>query len=318
MQDITKMNTPLTGHGKTAVETEVCSLSIKKWDILLKAVQAGSLSKAADMLGYTQSGITHMMNSLEAEAGFPLLSRRWDGVRLTAEGEELLPDIQNLIAAEEQLRRHLKNISAAQEEHLSIATYSSISVQWLPSVLAELRREMPNVEIDLHVGAYREMLAWLEQDSVDLMLGEKCEDPGLLWIPLCNDPFLAILPEDHPAAKEAAFSPENIGDLPLLYESGCLLAKKIVKTYGSTSKRLSISSEDEAVIISMVRQGEGCGILPELCIRGRTQKLAVQPLKTPLLRALGITRKKSSAVSFAEQRLLSLLRRHIQEQVPLL
>ena len=40
---------------------------------LLAAAELGSISKAADSLGYTQSGVTHIVNSLEEEAGFPLL-----------------------------------------------------------------------------------------------------------------------------------------------------------------------------------------------------------------------------------------------------
>ena len=47
----------------------------KKWEALLAAVDAGSFTHAAETLGYTQSGLTHMMNSLEKEVGFPLLTR---------------------------------------------------------------------------------------------------------------------------------------------------------------------------------------------------------------------------------------------------
>ena len=54
---------------------------------LLAAAELGSISKAAENLGYTQSGVTHIVNSLEEEAGFPLLMRGNRGVRLTAEGE---------------------------------------------------------------------------------------------------------------------------------------------------------------------------------------------------------------------------------------
>ena len=318
MQGIKESNTILRCSHHRSVFSEERALSIKKWETLLKAVELGSLSKAADELGYTQSGITHMMNSLEADVGFSLLERRWDGVHLTAEGEELLPDIQNLIRADAQLCQHLENIGAEKEDHLSIGTYASMSIQWLPAVLTELRREMPHVEIDLHVGWYGEMVGWLEQGSVDLILCEKCERPDFIWIPLYNDPLLAILPEAHPAAKDPVFSPEHLNGQPLLYESGCLLAKKIIKTFGYASKQLSITSEDETVIISMVRQGVGCGILPELCIRDQTAGLAVQPLKTPIYRTLGVLRKKGSAVSFAEQHLLSLLRRHIQQQTHIL
>ena len=59
----------------------------KKLEALLMAVDLGSFTKAAEVMGYTQSGLTHMMNSLEREVGFTLLERGRGGVRLTKDGE---------------------------------------------------------------------------------------------------------------------------------------------------------------------------------------------------------------------------------------
>ena len=53
----------------------------KKLEALLMAVDLGSFTKAAEVMGYTQSGLTHMMNSLEREVGFTLLERGRGGVR---------------------------------------------------------------------------------------------------------------------------------------------------------------------------------------------------------------------------------------------
>lgn len=66
----------------------------KKLNALLAAVRLGSLSKAANELGYTQSGLTLMMKSLEAELGYPILARNYSGVKLTPKGEYLLPYIE--------------------------------------------------------------------------------------------------------------------------------------------------------------------------------------------------------------------------------
>ena len=50
-------------------------MDTKKWEALVTAVELGSFTRAAEKLGCTQSGLTHMMNSLEKEAGLPLLLR---------------------------------------------------------------------------------------------------------------------------------------------------------------------------------------------------------------------------------------------------
>ena len=61
-------------------------MDTKKLEALATAVELGSFTRAAEMLGYTQSGLTHMMNSLEKDFGFPVLVRGRAGVRLTAAG----------------------------------------------------------------------------------------------------------------------------------------------------------------------------------------------------------------------------------------
>ena len=47
----------------------------KKLEILMTAADLGSFTKASEVVGYTQSGLTHMMDALEKEVGFPLLQR---------------------------------------------------------------------------------------------------------------------------------------------------------------------------------------------------------------------------------------------------
>ena len=50
-------------------------MDTKKLEALAAAVEHGSFTRAAEALGYTQSGMTHMMNSLERDIGFPVLLR---------------------------------------------------------------------------------------------------------------------------------------------------------------------------------------------------------------------------------------------------
>ena len=53
---------------------------------LLKVIECGSITKASEELGYTQSGISHMVKALEKEFGFPLFARGRSGVEPTANG----------------------------------------------------------------------------------------------------------------------------------------------------------------------------------------------------------------------------------------
>ena len=83
----------------------------KKLEALMMSVDLGSFTRAAEVLGYTQSGLTHMMNSLEKEIGVPLLERGRGGVRLTPEGERVAPAIRDAAFAEARKNGGLIEIS---------------------------------------------------------------------------------------------------------------------------------------------------------------------------------------------------------------
>ncbi|MBQ5738828.1 MAG: LysR family transcriptional regulator, partial [Oscillospiraceae bacterium] len=84
----------------------------KKLKALLTAVELGSFTKAAEVLGYTQSGLTHMMNSLEKEVGFTLLERGRGGVSLTEDGERVAPAIRDFLQANSRLDSMIEQIAS--------------------------------------------------------------------------------------------------------------------------------------------------------------------------------------------------------------
>ena len=85
-------------------------MNIAKYQAFLCAAELGSFTKAAEKLGYTQSGLTHMMNSLEEEIGFPLLRRGYFGVRLTPNGTQLLSKIQELVKINDELESMIDDL----------------------------------------------------------------------------------------------------------------------------------------------------------------------------------------------------------------
>ena len=70
-----------------------------KCEAFLAAAELGSLTATAELLGYTQSGVTRMIGTLEEELGFPLFLRSKKGVQLTENGTLMLP----LLRADDRL-----------------------------------------------------------------------------------------------------------------------------------------------------------------------------------------------------------------------
>lgn len=70
---------------------------------LLKVIECGSITKASEELGYTQSGISHMVKALEKEFGFPLFARGRSGVEPTEDCKRIIPAIRQIVRWNEQL-----------------------------------------------------------------------------------------------------------------------------------------------------------------------------------------------------------------------
>ena len=80
-------------------------MDTKKYAVVEKVVERASLTKAAEELGLTQSGVSHIVAAVEAELGLPLLKRTRTGARLTPEGERIMPHIRAIVAEERLLRQ---------------------------------------------------------------------------------------------------------------------------------------------------------------------------------------------------------------------
>ena len=134
-------------------------MDTKKLEALAAAVEHGSFTRAAEALGYTQSGMTHMMNSLERDIGFPVLLRGRAGVRLTPAGERIYPLVRQVLSASQALDREIALINSHKEDTIRVAAYSSIAMHWLPEVIQQFRRIHPELTVDIQTSLLRHNLS---------------------------------------------------------------------------------------------------------------------------------------------------------------
>ena len=172
---------------------------------LLTAAELGSISKAAEALGYTQSGVTHIINSLEEEAGFPLLVRGNRGVRFTAEGERLAPFIREVVQAAATLAQEAALTRGLERGTVRVGTYSSISLRWMPRILEAFQERYPGIAVELLEGNGPEMEEWLSTGRIDIAFTSLQPHFNFETIRIQDDPMMAVLPRTHPMANAEVF-----------------------------------------------------------------------------------------------------------------
>ena len=143
-------------------------MSLAKYEILLKVAECGSFTRAAQQLNFTQSGISHAVNSLENELGVTLLSRNRGGVVLTADGRALLPRIEQLCAAHHAMMQTVESLKGMDTGLVKVATFSSVSSQWLPRILKSFGGLYPNIEFEVVTGDFYDQIEnWVFSGAVD-------------------------------------------------------------------------------------------------------------------------------------------------------
>ena len=290
-------------------------MNIRKYEAYVRAVELGSLSKAAEELGYTQSGISHMMQSLEDEVGFPLLVRTSSGIMPNTEGEMLLPIIRQLLQTNESLEQNIAKIKGADIGSIRIAAYPSVATYWLPAIIASFQKDFPNVEIQIIEGGTDIVEGAMERREADLCLYAGGEGKNFEWIPLCQDQMLALVPPGHPLAEEscvpleAFFSEPFIMPMPGYDGEVHEVLEKMPQ-----QPRILFSACSDYAIISMVAHGLGVSILAELLLRNYPNDAVALPMDPPQYRMLGMGVPQIKTASPMTKNFMRYVQEYVKEK----
>ena len=289
-------------------------MNLSKYEALTAVVEQGSLTLAARELGCTQSAVSHSLESLEKELGFPILKRSRAGVSLTTEGERLMPSVRALLSSAEQLEQTAAAIRGLDAGMVRIGAFTSVAVHWLPVVLKEFQTDYPNVDFRLLNGDYHDVEQWLQDGSIDIGFVNVPCALDCECIPLMEDRLLAILPLDSRFASYPKFPLVECETEPFisLLKSSDHDARRALDAAG-VKPNVRFYTKDDYAIIAMVEQGLGMSIMPELLLKGRQDRLLTLPLIPEAKRTIGIAIAAGSKAGPATKRFADYVVRYVQE-----
>ena len=272
-------------------------MSLKKYEVFVTTVSCGSLTRAAELLGSTQSRVSHALAALEAELGFALLHRSRSGVALTEAGAMVLPHMQAILAENKRLTELAADIRSADAGTVRLGAFTSVAVHWLPGIIQDFQAAHPRVKLELLSGDYYDMEQWLRKGSVDLGFVTLPAPEGMETVTLCQDELLAVLPPDHPLAAWEAIPIAELADAPFisLPQSSAHDIHRALDKAG-VHPQIKLTTRDDYAIIAMVEQGLGVSIMPELLLRGRSQGVALRPLLPRAERTIALARPSQTAL----------------------
>lgn len=264
-------------------------MPVNKYEAFLLSVELGSITRAAENLGVTQSAVSHMISSLEAELGFALLRRGRGGAVPTAEGQSVTPAIRGILTARERLGQMASAIRGLDSGTVRIGTFTSVGVHWLPGIIAEFQADYPSVELKLMSGDYHDVEQWLADGSADIGFVPLPTRLGGEVVPLRADRLLAVIPANHPLADAAAFPVAELERESFigLLETSDRDARGALAAAG-VSPHIKYKTKDDYAVIAMIERGLGVSIMPELLLRSCSERVRCLELDPPASRTIGL------------------------------
>lgn len=283
-------------------------MNIQKYMAFVKTVEYGSFTKAAEILNYSQSGISRMINDLEKEWNIVLLERGKFGVKLTSDGMKLLPHAKNVCMEYEKLQMEVDELNGLQSGLIRIGTFSSVATHWLPNIIKAFQKAYPNIDYELLLGDYTEIEEWISKGRVDC---------GFLRLPTCSDfetifleqdRLLAVLPENHALAQLERIPVAALCKEPfMLLEKGAKAEISEIFERCNLTLNVHFTTWDDYAIMSMVEHGLGVSILPELILKRIPYHVVTRELDIPAYRKIGIALRNRKTSSLAVKRFLEYL-----------
>lgn len=283
-------------------------MNIQKYMAFVKTAEYGSFTKAAEILNYSQSGISRMISDLEKDWKVALLERSRSGVKLTSDGMKLLPQAQHLVGEYEKLQMEVDALNGLQSGIIRIGTFSSAATHWLPRIIREFQKDYPNIDYELLLGDYTEIEEWIASGRVDCGLLRLPANPDFDVMFLEQDRLLAVLPENHPFAGYARFPiAEFVNEPFMLLEKGTRAEIWEVFERAGISPKVHFTTWDDYAIMSMVESGLGVSILPELILKRIPYHVVLKELDIPAYRKIGFAMRDKKNASLAVRRFMEYL-----------
>jgi len=257
----------------------------------LEAVaRAGSFGRAASELGYTQSAVSQQIAALERIVGEKLVERPGGprAISMTEAGALLLRHAEAIVARLDAARADMASLRAGETGSLRVATYQSVGARVLPEVMRRFIADWPGIELGLSEPSTDPALyGAIERGDLDLAFcSPPLPDGPFEALELMSDPYVLMVPADHPSAGADAVSLADLGELALIGASQCSSGTLVEDRLRSLGHPVdyAFQSDDNGTIQGLVAAGFGAALIPLLAHAPGDERIRVMRLEPELPR----------------------------------
>ncbi|MFS4550014.1 LysR family transcriptional regulator [Comamonas resistens] len=289
--------------------------SLRQLRAFVAVATSGSFSRAADTLALTQPAVSRNVTELEQALGLQLLHRTTREVELTEAGRLLLGNVTRVLEDLDACLLEVQGLATQRKGRVKVASSPTLSAHLLPQCIARGRQLSPDVNIQLLDRIQSDVLLSVRSGEVDFgVVIDPSEKQDLHAQAILSEPFcLVCLSSDRLARKKEVHWAELAGQ-PLVLLDHASGSRRLIdaalQSHGAAAPVVQDVGHT-TTIYSMVEQGLGLSVVPQLAIPDDWKKRAATPAKAAG-EAVLVSRKLVPQV----QRSIMLVRRQQRELSP--
>lgn len=288
-------------------------MTVKQLRAFLAVAQTLSFAQACERLHLSQSALSLSIKALEESLGGALFSRTTRNVRLTPEGEALLPLARRLMADWDNARDEIRQRFELELGRVTVAAMPSFAGNLLPGILKDFRARYPKISVTIQDVINEDVIDRVQIGQVELGIAfEPAAASRLTFTPLYMDRFVAVVPSDSPLAESHDLAWDQLLKEPFIaLQRPSAVRYMLEETLAAQAQTLPVELESHqlSTVGRMVSAGLGVSAVPALCI-GQMQALGARclPLRDPVIeRPIGVLQSSERGLSVAGQALLDTL-----------
>jgi DNA-binding transcriptional LysR family regulator len=247
------------------------TLTLRQIEIVRAIMVTGSISGAARLLNVTQPGISRALKHLESSLGLSLFIRQGGRYVPAAEARDIFNQVQEVYAKLENLRSSVHRLQRGYNVELSIGSVPSIAQSMVPIALAELKKQFPDIKMNVELLKIEEAIDYLMLRKGELAcMSYKFEHPSIEFMPLARGTLVCIAERSHPLAARQQVSISEIAQFPLIgIEPGDPYGRIMAGLFESNALPydIVIRARFGSTVIGLVKQNLGIAVLDSFTVR---------------------------------------------------
>jgi len=280
-------------------------MNLRALQYFVKLSDLRHFSKAAEACFVSQPTLSTQIRKLEDELGVQLVERSPRKIMLTAVGEEIAERARLILSDVDQIRAVARRAGDPADGNLRLGLFPTLAPYLLPHVIPTIRKQYPNLRLQLAEEKTDVILKMLQQGELDAaLLALPIHDDGLDMEILFEEPFVLALPGKHPLGEKSRITLKDLNgsELLLLDEGHCLREHALeVCALAGAHERVDFHATSMETLRQMVAANVGITLMPLLSVKppiAQTSNLITKQFTSPApSRTIAMVWRNSSALA---------------------